>query len=69
MPIKLITVSLRWFVVVYNTRTIPRSLFEADGRVSSTSAITYNVSQGRTGVFQRTSSRPGEPRLDADRRA
>ena len=59
----LMTTSPSWFRVSRNEFTMPRSGLELDRRVSSTVTRTVSRSPGRTGLFQRSSSTPGEPRL------
>ena len=45
--------------------TRPRSGFDRERRVETISNRTASESPGRTGASQRSSSQPGEPRLDA----
>ncbi|MCJ7776036.1 MAG: ATP-binding cassette domain-containing protein, partial [Desulfobulbaceae bacterium] len=65
-PIMVRTFSPRWLKFVYLNRIMPRSTRDFDGRISMTSPTTWSVSPGRTGRSQRTSSIPGEPRLQLD---
>ncbi len=52
-----------WFLMRYAARMMPRSGFELEGFLSITSSSVWSVSPGRTGLSQRSSSKPGEPML------
>ena len=65
MLVMVSTGSERWLSAVQCSRMIPRSGFDPDGRCSTTWTVARSVSPGRTGLSQRSSSTPGDPRLHA----
>jgi len=58
-----ITTSLLWFSTSMYERTIPRSGFERERLASRTVTRMESLSPGNTGLNQRSSSTPGEPKL------
>src|SRR5579864_3838934 len=65
IEVKVMTSSPSWFLIQNLTRMMPRSGLERDGVFSTISNSVWSVVPGRTGRSQRSSSKPGEPMLQA----
>src|SRR5258705_13110300 len=60
---RLISTSRFWLRTSIKVRTMPRSGRDSERRASKTVARTESSSPGKTGLSQRNSSPPGDPRL------